>query len=96
MRLSPRILVAIVAALALAISGGTAAFADPPEDHRDCPNNRDWILVPAAFSPTKDKNDDGLVCTKLDGEPQKDNNNPPDDEDDVLDNEFPFLDLLNG
>jgi hypothetical protein len=92
-RLSPRILVAALAALAIAITGGTAALADPPPDHRYCPNDRDWLLVPAALSPSKDKNDDQLVCTKLDGDPDKDNNNPPGEEDDVLDNEFPFLDL---
>ena len=93
MRLTARTLVAALAALAIAITGGTAAFADPPEENRFCPNDRDWLLVPAAFSPTKDKNGDQLVCTKLDGDPDKDNNNPPGEEDDVLDNEFPFLDL---
>ena len=96
MRLTARTLVAALAALAIAITGGTAAFADQPEDHRDCPNNRDWILFPSALSLEKDKNGDGFVCTKLDGEPDKDNNNPPDEEDDVLDNEYPFLDLLGG
>lgn len=96
MRLSPRILVAVVAALAIAltgaVSGGVAAGESPP-DHRYCPNNRDWLLVPNIFG-DKDKNDDGMICTKLDGEPSKDNNNPPDEEDDVLDNEFQYLDLL--
>ena len=89
MRPTARTLVAALAALAIAITGGTAAFADPPVDHRFCPNETDWILVPAAISPTKDNNGDGLVCTKLDGEPDKDNNNPG--EEDVLDNMYPYL-----
>jgi hypothetical protein len=88
-------LVAALASLALAISGGVA-LADPPEDHRFCPNNRDWVIFPSTLSLEKDKNGDGFVCTKLDGEPSKDNNNPPNEEDDVLDNEFEFLNLLDG
>ena len=99
MRLSPRMLVAALAALVIGISGaisGGVAAGDPPPDHRFCPNNRDWVIFPSTLSLEKDKNDDGFVCTKLDGEPSKDNNNPPNEEDDVVDNEFPFLNLLDG
>ncbi len=89
MRLTLRFaLPAALASAALAIPAGSA-LADPPEDHRSCPNNTDWIMWPAALSPQdKDKNEDGLVCKKtdkiLEDNPVKDNNNP----DDFVDNEF--------
>ncbi len=91
MRIDPRFAVpAALATLALAVPAGTAV-ADPPEENMFCPNATDWLLVPTEISPdpTKDRNEDGLVCQKINPEQaDKDNNNPPDE---FVDNSFPYL-----
>jgi hypothetical protein len=80
-------LLAVPGVAAAALLAATPGFADNTEN-RSCPNNTDWMLVPAIVDPQKDNNEDGVICQKFtEGNGSKDNNNPPES----TDNAFPEL-----